>query len=679
MSPRILSTQATMPPMPPGGLEPKPIGEWLQDLVMSLNDDRVKVGDRIERRILYGTSSEFPDARGGGDIYYDTTIGYLYVDTGTWDAVGSAVAAHDHNDIYYTKTQLDGGQLDNRYYTESEVDGLLHAESHTIVSHSDTTGTGAELNELTDGSTTTLHNHGTGAHTHVEADITDLDHDDTDAIHDNVSGEIQALTGVTPEDADKVLIEDDSASYAKRRTSMSNIYSYVEGKMGGPFLPLAGGTMTGPAIFGTGAWVDLRTQPTTPPTGRVYLGRSTGADHFRMVTVDGYMDMGPSPLGVCILSSDLDELYSDLDWQFSDAGATAVNRFVQFENSGSTMRDGIKFSRYDAFSFGDDACTIDLRGSATRPLYKGSALALLSDTGGVGTFIGHSDTPSTFVGQAGKVLRVNSTPNAVEFAFAAGIDTTAIHDNLANEITAVTAITALADADEFLLEDASASYAKRAIRADNIAVYVGNELGLSGGPFLPLSAGASYPLTGDLYVGAGNDVFCRERYYVYTGSSYQILAEGDLDDGVVVGPTGSLLTLRAVAWINVQARFVMNGNRIDMNNGALNMGTGNILGDYGSTISLKDSGATARLMCWMSGSDRIFGNTDGGTTWIEGSKLKCYRHGYSGLGLPNTSSWGTAGSWGIHVQSSTGRVFLAFNLSGTVKAVELIASPYHIP
>lgn len=34
-----------------------------------------------------------------------------------------------------------------------------HTESHTIVSHNDTSGTGAELNELTDGSETTLHSH----------------------------------------------------------------------------------------------------------------------------------------------------------------------------------------------------------------------------------------------------------------------------------------------------------------------------------------------------------------------------------------------------------------------------------------------------------------------------------------------------------------------------------------
>ena len=34
-----------------------------------------------------------------------------------------------------------------------------HAEAHTVASHSDTTGTGAELEELTDGSETTKHTH----------------------------------------------------------------------------------------------------------------------------------------------------------------------------------------------------------------------------------------------------------------------------------------------------------------------------------------------------------------------------------------------------------------------------------------------------------------------------------------------------------------------------------------
>lgn len=41
-------------------------------------------------------------------------------------------------------------------------DSELHNEAHTVASHSDTTGTGAELNELTDGSETTLHSHAGG-------------------------------------------------------------------------------------------------------------------------------------------------------------------------------------------------------------------------------------------------------------------------------------------------------------------------------------------------------------------------------------------------------------------------------------------------------------------------------------------------------------------------------------
>jgi len=149
--PRILSTQATMPPMPAGGFDPPPLDTYLKALVMSLNADRVQVGDRIARRVLYGSTSGFPTARGGGDLYYDTTVGDLYIDTGTWDLVFTSVPAHTHDD---------------RYYTESEVDALLHAESHTIASHSDTTATGTELETLTDGSNAdALHAHAGVAHT----------------------------------------------------------------------------------------------------------------------------------------------------------------------------------------------------------------------------------------------------------------------------------------------------------------------------------------------------------------------------------------------------------------------------------------------------------------------------------------------------------------------------------
>ena len=81
--PRILASQATYTPFPPGGFVAKDVDAWLRAFLMTLNDDRIKVGDRIERRVLYGPTSGFPTARGGGDLYYDTDLGDLYIDTGT--------------------------------------------------------------------------------------------------------------------------------------------------------------------------------------------------------------------------------------------------------------------------------------------------------------------------------------------------------------------------------------------------------------------------------------------------------------------------------------------------------------------------------------------------------------------------------------------------------------------
>jgi hypothetical protein len=59
--------------------------------------------------------------------------------------IGVNVAAYDHNH------DADYADIANE-----------HAESHTVASHSDTSATGAELDELTDGSTTSLHSHAGG-------------------------------------------------------------------------------------------------------------------------------------------------------------------------------------------------------------------------------------------------------------------------------------------------------------------------------------------------------------------------------------------------------------------------------------------------------------------------------------------------------------------------------------
>jgi predicted RecA/RadA family phage recombinase len=55
------------------------------------------------------------------------------------DAVFDALALKSDAADVYTKTQLDAGQLDNRYYTETEVNSLLAAKENTITSAATTT------------------------------------------------------------------------------------------------------------------------------------------------------------------------------------------------------------------------------------------------------------------------------------------------------------------------------------------------------------------------------------------------------------------------------------------------------------------------------------------------------------------------------------------------------------
>jgi hypothetical protein len=66
--------------------------------------------------------------------------------------------------------ELAGGQsidnaIDSLVATHATDGDAHHNESHTVASHSDTDATGAELNELTDGSETTLHSHAGGGST----------------------------------------------------------------------------------------------------------------------------------------------------------------------------------------------------------------------------------------------------------------------------------------------------------------------------------------------------------------------------------------------------------------------------------------------------------------------------------------------------------------------------------
>lgn len=115
---------------------------------------------QLRRDTAANWTSENPTLA-NGEVGYETDTGKFKFGDGStaWTSLGyytpDDVPAHDHDDLYYT---------------EGEVDGLLHAESHDIASHSDTTATGAELNALTDGSETALHIHDGRYYTESELD-----------------------------------------------------------------------------------------------------------------------------------------------------------------------------------------------------------------------------------------------------------------------------------------------------------------------------------------------------------------------------------------------------------------------------------------------------------------------------------------------------------------------------
>ena len=82
-----------------------------------------------------------------------------------------------------------------------------HAQSHTVVSHSDTTATGAELETLTDGSTTALHGHSAPAHTVVSHSDTTATGAELETLTDGSTTALHAHSGGGPSQATQSAIE----------------------------------------------------------------------------------------------------------------------------------------------------------------------------------------------------------------------------------------------------------------------------------------------------------------------------------------------------------------------------------------------------------------------------------------------------------------------------------------
>jgi len=121
---------------------------------------------RDNQKLIFDSAKNKYISYNGSELFINTNISGVeptedyhlgtkeYIDSSITTATGSLTTNHsDLNELDYASSG----------HTGFAATGDLHAESHTIASHSDTTGTGPELDELTDGSETTLHSHAGGS------------------------------------------------------------------------------------------------------------------------------------------------------------------------------------------------------------------------------------------------------------------------------------------------------------------------------------------------------------------------------------------------------------------------------------------------------------------------------------------------------------------------------------
>ncbi len=117
------------------------------------------MADTLHRHSELSASDGSPDK-----IVYTDSDGVLYADAGPLGLDVQYMAnIGTHLDVVNNITV--GGTVDG-----VDIAARDHAESHSVASHNDTTATGAELDELTDGSDTTLHIHDNSYYTETEVD-----------------------------------------------------------------------------------------------------------------------------------------------------------------------------------------------------------------------------------------------------------------------------------------------------------------------------------------------------------------------------------------------------------------------------------------------------------------------------------------------------------------------------
>jgi len=272
------------------------------------------------------------------------------------------------------------------------------------------------------------------AHTHAEADITDLDHFDASAIHDDETGEVHALTEkASPADADELLLEDSAASYAKKRTTWGDVKTALGSVFSATGHTHAEADITDLDHFDASAIHD-------DETGEIHAvaAKTSGADADEILLEDSAASYAKKRMAL-----------SDLKTYMG--GLTDTNA-IHDNETGEVHALTEKASPADA----DELLLEDSAASyAKKRTTWGDVKTAL---GSVFSATGHTHAEA-------------------DITDLDHFDASAIHDDETGEIHAVTAKTSGADADELLLEDSAASYAKKRMALSDLKTYIGASSG----------------------------------------------------------------------------------------------------------------------------------------------------------------------------------------------------------
>lgn len=287
-------------------------------------------------------------------------------------------------------------------------------------------------------------------HTHSEADITDLDHTDDAAIHDNVVGEISAITEkTTPVSNDVLLLEDSEASYAKKKVLVSKFSLAGHGH--------SGGVDTTAIHDNVASEISAVTEKEALVNGDMLLIEDSEATNAKKrARLEKVWEMAPAKGGADSdaihynVANEIDKLtavaYDDTDVLLIEDTSDSKNK--KKLSVGALAAAGHTHTYYDANAVHDNEAN-EFSALTNKATPAANDVLIIEDSA---------------ASYAKKKLLISALPGG-----GAGSDTTAIHDNVAGEISALTKVSP-ASGDLLLIEDSSDTFNKKSVDVSDFSL-----------------------------------------------------------------------------------------------------------------------------------------------------------------------------------------------------------------